>query len=112
VNAQEILAAARAKIEKPEHWTQGFFARDKDKKPAIPHGSTATCWCALGALRNVASHHHVIATPARRLAGDSLQLASRSYFNMSVGDFNDHPKTRHEDVLVLFDMAIERLSSK
>ncbi len=54
MKASEILREARAKIAKPEAWTQGAMARNA--KGWIVHVSCwdAMQWCAIGAIDSVA----------------------------------------------------------
>ena len=37
-------------LDRPEKWTKGEFARDKDGGATLFNSSAATCWCLLAAL--------------------------------------------------------------
>ena len=92
----EVLRAARAKIEKPEHWTQGVLSRDANGTPsfyAAAH-TKAVCWCASGAIFSAAGESDPL---------DALD-AFRSMINGSIPQFND--THTHAEVLAAFDKAI------
>jgi hypothetical protein len=90
----DILRAARAKIERPENWTQKALARDADGGRADPFYEEATCWCASGALYAIGCGFYfgaVFDALARAMDGD-------------IPGFNDtHP---HAEVISKFDEAI------
>lgn len=90
----EILTAARAIIEKPENWTQGYFARNKSYSPVHTDSAHACKFCAVGAL-------HCIECDNWR---DAFDYASRINPNIPLADFND--THTHAEVLAMFDEAI------
>lgn len=85
----EVLRAARALIDTPEKWGQGFNSR----RPG-------TC-CALEALEAVAqttgTDHHA--------ADDALRIAV-PLSGVYTTTWNDARSTTHADVLAAFDRAI------
>lgn len=85
----EILIAARKLIEKPENWCQGEYK------------SSSGSFCMAGALRHVANIHSWIRL--YHLLGEFTGEES------GVG-FNDHHT--HEEVLSVFDQAIEKLEKE
>lgn len=101
----DILKAARAKIEKPENWTQGHLALRSDGRIVGPDNPEAVCWCAEGAIRAV----------SRKTKGDfnaayaALQDALPSQYVGYVHVFNDDICTAHGGVLSVFDRAIAKL---
>ena len=122
----EYLRLARAKIEQPEGWAQGFFAyrpatSETWRKTIVHHGQAlhatdigdtkAVCWCATGAVFAVTGKAPMVAerplaflTAALReitQAGPTQNLQMKG-----VVAFNDAPHRRHEEVLNLFDVAI------
>jgi hypothetical protein len=97
---REILIAARAKIERPECWTKGKYARDKDGESVTPNSRSAVCWCAIGAV------HAAYPSDAERT------LIRLSWFVPTKGGistYNDYPETTHADILALYDRAIASL---
>lgn len=103
----EVLIAARKLIEKPENWTRAFLARDSHGDPVYVHSDKAVCFCAMGAL-----HKAIGETSAEYLdvvddAAESLASAARID---TVAGFND--THTHDEVLVLFDKAIEMEKAK
>lgn len=97
----EILKSARARIEKPENWTQGAFARDSRGNASLlgRHGN-ACSWCALGAIL-VLFEPNLEMNKEESLAMNALECAVGG----SVMRFND--THTHAEVLAAFDDAIE-----
>lgn len=89
------LEAARAKIEKPEQWTQGTSARDSEGRSVGVYEGTATCFCTFGALRAVATYQY-----------KALSFL-REAVDMNPITFNDTFGREHEEVLAMFDRAIQ-----
>lgn len=54
---KDVLREALKLIRKPERWTQGAYARDKDGDTCAPGGGRSVCWCAVGAVREVTRGH-------------------------------------------------------
>jgi hypothetical protein len=94
-----ILRAARAKIERPECWTTGFFARDQYGHPVAAIGRTAAKWCAIGVVRAVGDGT-VYVSRITDLLSEQLPEGFTS-----LTEFNDSFAT-HADILALFDRAI------
>jgi len=106
--AVEILTNARQSISDEKNWTQGVYARDIDGYSVVEMEPTAVCFCSLGAIRK--------AIPGDDYKGynnarDSLYETLRGRPHLNVHGFNDHPNTKHSDVLALFDDTIKRLSA-
>lgn len=93
----ETLAAAKALVDTPTKWTQGAYARRSDRQPWSSGHSDATCFCVLGAVSRV--------RPVEPQICRLLRAALPSHFTI-ISNFNDHPETRHTDVMALFDRAI------
>jgi hypothetical protein len=98
MSIKEILIAARAKIERPENWAQGAFARNKQGRDVIPKGKTSVCWCALGAIIATTNNYE-----DEDKAASLLRLELNAYEN-SISKFNDI--STHAEVLAMFDLAI------
>jgi len=86
------LIAARALIEKPEHWCKIHTDREDGAR------------CIQGALYAV----HVFGGPIREALIEALppKFIEPVLRNISLMMFNDHLDTTHADVLSLFDRAI------
>ena len=100
----EILIAARAKIDKHQKWCKGVFSRDHNGDEVSPVSVNAVRFCALGAIRAV-----TLGPLSRSEARAALRLAAgySNDSNESIFKLNDHPKTRHADIMALYDRAIE-----
>jgi hypothetical protein len=96
VKTLEILKAARAKIEKPECWTQDFYARSASGKKVVARSPAAVCWCSYGALQSVMK--------AKLLPIEIVLLLERPMHGC-IADFND--THTHAEVLAAFDAAID-----
>lgn len=91
----EKLVLARAILEQPENWTKGTYARDEDGWPRFEDYSAAVCWCMTGACRLASA--------------DPILLQKELMECYSVPEFNDFFLTNHDDVLAVFDRAIDKL---
>ena len=100
----EILKAARVLITNPAKWGQGELSKlNKDGD---------TCWCAVGALMHVSGARHTICTPrphafALQALGQAIGPDFKTRWSYMVPNWNDAPNRTHEQVLALFDKAIE-----
>lgn len=103
MTAKEILVAARKRIEKPENWCQGTFARKADGSGCSLLHHLACQWCAGGAVaatrvgkwRDTVGATMLLHSEAARLGGFA-----------SLEALND--KTDHDTVMKMFDNAIAR----
>lgn len=98
----EVLKAARKRISKPEHWTQGTCARDAEGHMTLASSPDAVQWCAFGAILSVDRAHDFTGLEA---------LRSVLPLGYSVQSFNDTPRRKHSEVLDMFDRAVERLQN-
>ncbi len=103
---KEVLIQAKQKILKPEQWTQGALWRDKNGGSLMVKEENATCFCMMGAMLTVC--HNVVDDKLRWKAEDILSdiLPSRD----GIAHYNDTPGRTHEEVLAMFDKAIEAAS--
>lgn len=101
MNVNELLRAARARIAKAEHWTQGDFAKTAHGNAIGPTEGPAVCWCAAGALE---AEYAMAGPGSDKLFYDAAE-ALEAEMDDHIYSFND---TRsHADVLAAFDRAIE-----
>ena len=94
----DVLRAARAKIERPEAWMKGNFARDKRKLATDSNALNAVCWDSAGA---------VYATPFNiNMHILAILLLRKTLGVSSITAWNDASKRTHAEVLAAFDRAI------
>lgn len=96
IKATAALKAARELLTNAEHWTKESSARKADGTACHVMNENAKCWCALGALERSGANTYYI-----HRALDKLRI------NNTISAYNDHAKTTHDDVLKMFDVAIE-----
>lgn len=98
MTTKEVLIAARAKIAKPEQWTQGYYAKDAAGIEANPFSTEAACYCVLGVL-----HASAVGGFSFSNAVDAI----RDQIDCAISTWNDNPSRTHAEVLAVFDRAIE-----
>jgi hypothetical protein len=102
VTTIELLEAAKAKIDTPENWCKGDYAKTKKGNPIHSLAEQACQWCSLGALVAVTSSSSQTVSLRCKAIDLLFDVVGRD-----VVAFNDDPKTTHADVLAAFDRAIE-----
>jgi hypothetical protein len=109
-----ILEHARALIDTPDKWTQNAFARNALGVNVEVRGSSATCFCTLGAIERAVDrmndddgHLMTAAGYARRLLANSTG-AEPLFYASHLAEFNDRPTTTHAIVMEMFDKAIDK----
>lgn len=95
--AVEILKEAR-KLLIEKGWTQAAYARDINGYRVSPRSTDAVCFCSIGAIQHV---HGSWGVPERFLT----RASEHAYWSVPV--WNDKPGRTKEDVIALFDKAIE-----
>ncbi|MEE9481805.1 hypothetical protein [Methylobacterium ajmalii] len=112
----EILNKMESLLAKPEAWTQGVWARDKNGEPIEPTSDGATCFCLHGARRRAVWARREMDTALDDAIRDRLSAAAVTLFpDRAIGSkdrpghkvvgFNDHPDTTHADVLQVVRLA-------
>lgn len=108
---RDALIAARVLIEKPEHFTQGAYARTADGLSTECTDPNAVAFCAAGALEKIVRlipgdiSFHVI---------DALDAVAHAVYPMKVGSFRGkgllyvNDTLGHVATLAMFDEAIRR----
>lgn len=97
----DALRAARKLIEVPGRWIRGTYARvNKTGQATRATSPDAKCWCALGALR-AANCDDTDSSEERYYLEQALPVGHYYVHRM-----NDDPRTKHKDILSLFDRAI------
>jgi hypothetical protein len=95
------LKHARSRIE--QGWCQGDYACDRWGEQIGATSSGATGFCVLGAVQATGEDFPL---DQRGLVETILEVVAENHDPVS---FNDHPDRTKEEVLGLFDQAIERL---
>lgn len=94
----ENLKAARALIDTPEKWHQGWYE------------SESGCLCTLGALAKAVlgkTDNVRWCEPELSTAQRALEAELPKYWKArGVATFNDSPRRTHADIMALFDRAI------
>lgn len=81
-------------------WTKGWYARNAKGEPVGERNVTATCYCAVGALR------------AAGLEWGQWKSECHATGWSFLDEFNDDPATKREHVLAMFDNSIAALEGK
>lgn len=93
----ELLQAAKEKINTPEKWCKGVYARLPNGMPTTSSDKEACTWCMVGALRCVSNYKANDLTLGKAFGVDMVERL----FNL-----NDRGSTTHADVMAAFDKAI------
>jgi hypothetical protein len=121
---QRLLAAAKAIIADPAKWIKGKYAIAAEDATSMGYGCkvpshfalllgyqpNAVCFCSVGALQKAAGEDGdwggaslFLDKAVKRLTDGKFEHTPR---------FNDAPTTTHEDVMAMFDKAIELAAEK
>ena len=96
-----LLRKARVRITDPANHTREVYACDMDGHPVNSLDSTATCWCAVGALKAEGPRGFMLDQ-----AWELLNEEARRHGSTSITGLNDH--RTHSEVLRVMDSAIAR----
>jgi hypothetical protein len=102
----KTLRAVRAKIARPECWTQKASARNASGYPVSIDDPEAVCWCLAGALGCVLYMERDAKTEAMALLQCDERVEGR------VVAFNDDPNITHADVLAVLDRTIAKAEGR
>ena len=119
----ETLLAARRLLSAPGAWTVGTYAKNSKGFDVLPGDEAATCWCALGAIYRATQCSPdertndpdvVDAAEALVIAGGLPPGDRRSNNSPTVVVFrwNDEPGRTQDEILALFDRAIEATAKR
>lgn len=98
VESDHVLAKlARGRARILQGWSRHYWARSADARAVDPESDQAVRWCVVGAVGGGDSDS----------AYDYLYRALPAGTRGSPEAFNDAPSTTREDVVALFDAAIE-----
>ena len=105
-----VLVAARALLTPPAAWTRVAFARNEAGNSTISGDPSAVCWCAVGAVNRAARTQFGVCGLQAMTAVDALATALGALVadtSGGVAAYNDAPERTHEEILELFDKAID-----
>ena len=101
---KQVLLNARMLIADPAHWTRSFLARDAAGCPVHWCDSSATAWCAMGAIYRSAYELLGNKKEATRFGKEVARKVAPIWFCRSLTTLND--VRGHAVVLARFDMAL------
>ena len=112
----EMLMRARALIETEDRWIKGANAKNTAGREIEPHDPFCWSLCAQGAVIRAVDRSMEWSTEIERLAMERTLLvhlicSARSNSGnpvMNLTSYNDHSTTTHDDIMKVFDMAIDR----
>lgn len=93
-----ILRKAREHLSDPRKWIKG----------ALRHGYTDRV-CSIGAVHYAAGYYKspLCSEYEQDAHSNAMEILGASVPGRNIDIFNDRPRTKHEDVLKVFDKAIE-----
>lgn len=99
------LVRARAVIQDPQRWTQGWFAKDSNGRECGSLDPEAVAWDMMGAVRRACVGEGPPVTSLIYACRRALQSAANGLELSYVNDFGSHRR-----VIETFDAAIKRCS--
>ena len=109
MNVIECLRGARDILARDGAWTRGAFARDNLHRPCSAGSGEAVTFCAIGACQRVVRH-----LPYQE--GSNTLDAAITHLHrcagMAIDTYNDMLETKRDEVVGMFDCAIERAETK
>ena len=110
----DVLTEARDLISDPEHWSQGFYARNKagDFIPLDVGRDDFHSFCMIGALKITLGVPAVSGSPIYHSCYNLIKDAVSAVFpedsnTGTMSFFNDKKTRKHEDVIAVYNKAIE-----
>ena len=91
--SRAIIMLLSELLSDKKNWIRRAYARDKDGNSINPHHTLATSFCIVGACRKCDVHTDTL---------ESI-IVARGF--TSLENFNDSPRTTHEDVLSVLQQA-------
>lgn len=100
MNARERLIKAKALIATPDRWCKKHARNFNGQR------------CALGAIWEADGENWKTSSkaPETEEASNIMVRVVHGDETISVANFNDDPKTTHQDIMAAFDLAIEEAS--
>lgn len=98
------LVAVRDLLSDPKRWTKNAVARNSAGQVTEVLGSSATCFCLMGAIQRVTDLDYRMEVDAATLI--YAEQIRRNNEGVGITLFNDNAFTTHKDVINLLDAAI------
>ncbi len=106
----DVLKGGKALLYAPWKWTQGDWARTESGAFADRDSTDADCYCMAGACLSAAD-----SDPEAWAAWTALIVAVGTLPNLEskgLVDWNDDPARTHQEIIDVFNRAIEMESAK
>lgn len=104
---RHLLVEARKLIEDPNNWITENQACNSSGTPTEPEDPDAKKFCAWGAIKRATmGETYEFQTATRRYLTDFIPKESTV---KTITWYNDAPKTKHKDIVELFERAIASL---
>ena len=100
--ATQVLVAARELLSEKRRWTQGAYAIGPGGRRTDLSDPKACAWCAAGAIYKQGGN--LDGAGAAAVLAEAIR---EQWPDESIAGFNDDHDTTHEQVLSMFDRAIE-----
>lgn len=120
MKTSEFLILSKEKINTPDKWFKGEWAVNKDGFPVRSYSNDAVCFCSAGALNR--TQHRLVENDGpwnedkvSRLADMAAFYLRKVCFNLhgiNFINFNDRESTTHEEMMNVWDKAIELAKEK
>lgn len=108
----EILSKAADLIEPKGKWTQGWFAKNADGGSLKVFSQSATCFCAVGAMRRVAGSRGELATAFATFISASKIPEPERNAGANIVQWNDDPARTQSEVVEAFRKAASLAAEK
>lgn len=102
----EVLVGARQLLSDPKKWTKGALARNAKECNLSVDSSSACCFCSIGACLKIQENPNWLGDGShweRFMDASCREIVGHE----NIVSYNDNGSTKHEDILKLFDYAIE-----
>lgn len=106
----DILERAKGYVERG--WCQGSSATNEQGEVVNPFHPSACCWCAQGAVNAAAFEFRLESWFESAVTSLRKELRILGVENPSIPRWNDDPFRTKQEVLDLFDRAIQRLKEQ
>lgn len=104
----ELLKQAKALIADPHNWIQsGSYAASRDGRSCPTTSDEACCFCAMGAEMRVCRLNNESYTTEAALDHYLYRACDELWGTRNVVSVNDDHYTGHEQIMELYDRAIE-----
>lgn len=116
MTALKVLQTAREILSEEKRWTKNVLARNILDIKVAPINPSAVCFCSMGAICKAAKdlklHTYTDSIEAENLLTEAAkplmaQMEGIKTIPSSFVQFNDNLRTKHSDIMNLFDEAIK-----